>query len=535
MDSQFFNRKRFIALCRWDWTERQKALGLQAVVIYAILTVFSGFYTIRGALRANALSHYVSPQRVEEWKAISADLAQGVDGSWTSVSALFFPILVVFLIGTARRTQRALQATSQAARTLTFPVSAFEQFLLRWLYAVPLALLTYCAVFVAADFTRVGLCSLIVPQVDYAHLLPYADYWDGRVHPYWLLTLLNLMLWAQSVFICTSETKRASVRTAVLLLVVLVPFALAHSRYALGEAFNLSLMSNPPNIKLMNRSCFDRKRFAVLLHEDWAARRTRCLVTLAAGYLLLSAILTVSCLKAYSENATLLQTVPTDILEDKFAHLTDTATNQNAAIVTVTAFFFLFLIVTPWLWNAPIYNKGQHIRYLLLPTSTFEKFARWWLYAVPLSILAGVLIILAADITRVIICNMAFPDYSFARPLLFTSGLHTASSGFVLRMLLTTSLLGQAISARSETGRTPLHRTLGKCPILLLPLLLIIGVSLIAEGDPYTYPQQPGAATAEVVWHTFWLAVTSLFWLSAYRRMKKNDLKYQYALNPKSV
>ena len=231
----------------------------------------------------------------------------------------------------------------------------------------------------------------------------------------------------------------------------------------------------------------------------------------------------------------MLQTVPTDILEDKFAHLTDTATNQNAAFVTVTAFFFLFLIFTPWLWNAPIYNKGQHIRYLLLPASTFEKFARWWLYTVPLSILAGVLIILAADITRVIICNMAFLDYSFARPLLFTSGLHTASSGFVLRMLLTTSLLGQAISTRSETGRTPLHRALGKCPILLLPLLLTIGVSLIAEGDPYTYPQQPGAATAEVVWHAFWLAVTSLFWLSAYRRMKKNDLKYQYALNPKSV
>ena len=82
MDPQFFNRKRFIALCRWDWTERQKALGLQAVVIYAVLTVFSGFYTIRGALRANALSHYVSPQRMEEWKAISADLAQGVDGSF---------------------------------------------------------------------------------------------------------------------------------------------------------------------------------------------------------------------------------------------------------------------------------------------------------------------------------------------------------------------------------------------------------------------------------------------------------------------
>lgn len=108
MDSQFFNRKRFIALCRWDWTERQKALGLQAVVIYAVLTVFSGFYTIRGALRANALSHYVSPQRAEEWKVISADLAQGVDGSWTSVSALFFPILAFYLVGTARRTQRAL-------------------------------------------------------------------------------------------------------------------------------------------------------------------------------------------------------------------------------------------------------------------------------------------------------------------------------------------------------------------------------------------------------------------------------------------
>ena len=54
----------------------------------------------------------------------------------------------------------------------------------------------------------------------------------------------------------------------------------------------------------MNRSCFDRKRFAALLREDWTARRTRCLVTLAAGYLLLSVILTVSCLKVYSENAT---------------------------------------------------------------------------------------------------------------------------------------------------------------------------------------------------------------------------------------
>lgn len=285
----------------------------------------------------------------------------------------------------------------------------------------------------------------------------------------------------------------------------------------------------------MNRSCFDRKRFAALLHEDWAARRTRCLVTLAAGYLLLSVILTGSCLKVYSENATLLQTVQTDLAEEKLAYFTDTAINENAVLGTVTAFFFLFLIFTPWLWNAPIYNKGQHIRYLLLPASTFEKFARWWLYAVPLSILAGVLIILAADITRVIICNMTFPDFNFAHPLLFTSGLHTASSGFVLRMLLTTNLLGQAISTRSETGRTPLRRALGKCPILLLPLLLTIGVSLIAGGDPYTYPQQPGAATAEVVWHAFWLAVTSLFWLSAYRRMKKNDLKYQYALNPKSV
>ena len=283
----------------------------------------------------------------------------------------------------------------------------------------------------------------------------------------------------------------------------------------------------------MNRSCFDRKRFAVLLHEDWAARRTRCLVTLAAGYLLLSAILTVSCLKAYSENATLLQTVPTDILEDKFAHLTDTATNQNAAFVTVTAFFFLFLIFTPWLWNAPIYNKGstsgtccsQPPRSRSSPDGGsipflfrfWQAFLLFWRQTSPVSSFA------------------TWPSWITASPLLFTSGLHTASSGFVLRMLLTTSLLGQAISTRSETGRTPLHRALGKCPILLLPLLLTIGVSLIAEGDPYTYPQQPGAATAEVVWHAFWLAVTSLFWLSAYRRMKKNDLKYQYALNPKSV
>ena len=168
----------------------------------------------------------------------------------------------------------------------------------------------------------------------------------------------------------------------------------------------------------MESQFFNRKRFAALLHADWAILCTRSLVILTAGYLLLSVILTVSCLKVYSENATLLQTLPTDMLEEKFAHLTDTATNQNAAFVTVTAFFFLFLIFTPWLWNAPIYNKGQHIRYLLLPASTFEKFARWWLYTVPLSILAGVLIILAADITRVIICNMVFPDYSFPYSLL---------------------------------------------------------------------------------------------------------------------
>lgn len=50
-----------------------------------------------------------------------------------------------------------------------------------------------------------------------------------------------------------------------------------------------------------------------------------------------------------------------------------------------------------------------------------------------------------------------------------------------------------------------------------------------------TLAAEPGAATAEAVWHAFWLVVASLFWLSAYRRMKKNDLKYQYSLNPKSV
>lgn len=285
----------------------------------------------------------------------------------------------------------------------------------------------------------------------------------------------------------------------------------------------------------MDSQFFSRKRFAALLHADWAILCTRSLVILTAGYVLLSVILTVSCLKVYSENATLLQTLPTDVLEEKFAHLTDTATNQNAAFVTVTACFFLFLIASPWLWNTPIYNKGQHIRYLLLPASTFEKFARWWLYTVPLSIVASILIIGAADLTRVTICNMAFPDCNFARLLLFASDLHTASSNFVLRMLLTTGLLAQAISARSETGRTPLRRSLGKCPILLLPLLLVIGVSLIAGGDPDTYPQQPGATTAEAAWHAFWLVAASFYWLSAYRRMKKNDLKYQYALNPKSV
>ena len=89
----------------------------------------------------------------------------------------------------------------------------------------------------------------------------------------------------------------------------------------------------------MESQFFNRKRFAALLHADWAILCTRSLVILTAGYLLLSVILTVSCLKVYSENATLLQTLPTDMLEEKFAHLTDTATNQNAAFVTVTAFF----------------------------------------------------------------------------------------------------------------------------------------------------------------------------------------------------
>ena len=63
-------------------------------------------------------------------------------------------------------------------------------------------------------------------------------------------------------------------------------------------------------------------------------------------------------------------------------------------------------------------QQGKHIRYLL-PQPPRSKFARWWLYTVPLSILAGVLIILAADITRVIICNMAFLDYTSPVPPLY--------------------------------------------------------------------------------------------------------------------
>ena len=193
MDSQFFNRKRFIALCRWDWTERQKALGLQAVVIYAVLTVFSGFYTIRGAPRQCPQPLRQSPTcgRMESHIGRPRPRrGRKLDFRECPV----FPDSCLLPCRHCTPDTKGIAGHVPSCPYTYLPVSAFEQFLLRWLYAVPLALLTYCAVFVAADFTRVGLCSLIVPQVDYAHLLPYADYWNGRVHPYWLLTLLNLML-----------------------------------------------------------------------------------------------------------------------------------------------------------------------------------------------------------------------------------------------------------------------------------------------------------------------------------------------------
>ena len=174
-------------------------------------------------------------------------------------------------------------------------------------------------------------------------------------------------------------------------------------------------MSNPPNIKLMNRSCFDRKRFAVLLHEDWAARRTRCLVTSpqATCYSLPFS----RCLASKH----IRKTPPCYRPSQRIYWKTSSPTSQTRPPTKMLRssplrHSFSYSLYSPVAMERAHIQQGKHIRYLLLPASTFEKFARWWLYTVPLSILAGVLIILAADITRVIICNMAFLDYSFARP-----------------------------------------------------------------------------------------------------------------------
>lgn len=167
METATFSAQRFGHLLRMHWGEQRKFYLRQLVFFYLFATVYMCWYMLPDAAQAHAVMLEAGePGRQAEWQALSAQIAQGIDGSWKEVKralafvASLYCVIITTSVGSA-------SDKASLIRALTLPVSRCETLFLQWavfLLSVPGSM----AIGLAADWTRVVICNLLYPDLHYA-------------------------------------------------------------------------------------------------------------------------------------------------------------------------------------------------------------------------------------------------------------------------------------------------------------------------------------------------------------------------------
>ncbi len=266
----------------------------------------------------------------------------------------------------------------------------------------------------------------------------------------------------------------------------------------------------------MHTSHFNRRRFAALLRLDWSEKRNTYLAFLAGTYIITAIILTGIHINLYTE------TLPIkEMLDQREGLLPDMDRGWKYNVQVLVTAFFMFMLFSTSIFRTRTQLHGECRRTMLLPATAFEKFMRWWLHAVPFSLVAFTAIYGAADLTRILICRTVFPGIGLAYPLYRDPDLWTSP----LQLIFTLTLFGQTIIAVTATLKSAYSRIIGRFSILILPFVLIYGIENLMR----TYPSDTETAVAYAAgWHLSLITLTVVGWYVAFRRFPLIDLEYCY-------
>lgn len=226
MKTSDFSVKRFRNLLRMSWAEQQAFYLRMLIFFYLFATAYMCWNMLPDAAHAHTVMQEAGqPGRQAEWQTLSAQIAQGIDGSWKEVKSTLVPVLSLFCVISTCGVFSVSEKNS-LIRTLTLPVSRCELLALQWIYAFPLSVLGSMAIGLAAGWTRVVICNLLYPDLHYAFPFLSSLGMEGSPGAWEVVSFFILMGGAQSLYIWISGFKTNSRRTCGYLLCLFIVMSL---------------------------------------------------------------------------------------------------------------------------------------------------------------------------------------------------------------------------------------------------------------------------------------------------------------------
>lgn len=278
----------------------------------------------------------------------------------------------------------------------------------------------------------------------------------------------------------------------------------------------------------MSLPSFNGRRFATLLRKDWTENWKQNVQTF---FLLYAGLATYFCfctlpdarhahrlmLHAHSpEEVAEWQTIAARIA----AGIDNSWENMDTLIHWIP---FLFVLLSGSVYRGR-YTKNDRIRNLTLPVSAAETFLLRFVRTVPLLLFGSLALFLAADYTRVFVCNALYPGLHYASPQFSFAHFHDTQWMWANTTLLAAVLFIQSVFVAVSETRTLWPTILGYLFILLVPFAMSFSGFLYKRQRLLDNLIQD--TDFLLGWTLFFIAGFILNWYLAYRHLRQADLTY---------
>lgn len=160
--NNFFNLSRFGLLCRKEFFENRKGIVLRMLAFFGMMLLFFLLYSI---------SEYSNFEH--NYTLITHYLKFGTDPVWGVETGIGYFFIMLYCGFTASLIMQKMECKMGRIALLTTPVSSFEQYLCRWVYAVPITIIFCFLSFLLADYMRVVISQTIYPEL--ANVIKFVD------------------------------------------------------------------------------------------------------------------------------------------------------------------------------------------------------------------------------------------------------------------------------------------------------------------------------------------------------------------------